>query len=111
MDQPPAAEKRSGMSPAVFWVGTGLTVIAAGALTWSGLDTLNARDDYEENPTRDGYEDGVDRQRRTNILAGVTAGLGAMTLGIGLFATDWGGHASASIGPDRFALTFKGSLP
>ncbi|HEY3500764.1 MAG TPA: hypothetical protein VGK73_39000 [Polyangiaceae bacterium] len=111
-DQPPASAKSgSGISPAVFWIGAGLTVAAAGALTWSSLDTLSAKDDYEQNPTREGYEDGVDRQTRTNVLAGVTAGLGAITLGIGLFATDWGGQASASIGPDHVALSFKGSLP
>jgi hypothetical protein len=106
---PPAASK--GLSPAFFWVGTGLTVVAGGVLTWSALDTLSARDDFEENPTREGYDDGVDRQRRTNILAGVTAGLGVVTIGIGLFATDWGGQASASVGPDHVAFSFKGPLP
>jgi hypothetical protein len=111
-DQGASSEKSGGgLPPAVFWVGTGLTVVAAGVLTWSGLDTLSANDDYKQAPTREGYEDGVDRQRRTNILAGVTAGLGAITLGIGLFATDWGGQASASVGPDHVAFSFKGSLP
>jgi len=100
-----------GLSPAFFWAGTGLTLVAGGLLTWSGLDTLRARDDYEKNPTRDDYDHGVSLQRRTNILAGATAALGVITIGIGALATDWGGHASAAVGPNSFALTYGGSLP
>jgi hypothetical protein len=112
-DQPGADAKSGshGLTPAVFWAGVGLTVVAGGLLTWSGLDTLSARDDYKDAPTRDGYEEGLDLQRRTNILAGVTAGLGVVTIGIGLFATDWGGSASASIGSDHVAFSYKGTLP
>ena len=32
---------------------------------WSGLDTLSARDKYVDAPTKDGYDKGVSRQRRT----------------------------------------------
>ena len=112
----PADSRRSsssgGLSPAVFWVGTGLTVIAGGALAWSGLDTLSKRDEYEENPTRERYDEGVGLERRTNILAAVTGGLGISTLAIGLFATDWGGEASVSTTPGGgVAFSVGGKLP
>ncbi len=103
-----------GWSPAVFWVGTGLTVVAGGLLTWSSLDTLEARDAYEEEPTRDGYDDGVKLEQRTNILAGATAGLGVATILIGLFATDWGGgesQASAQVSDHGVAFSYRGPLP
>lgn len=107
----PADAPSRGLSPAFFWAGTGLTLVAGGLLTWSGLDTLRARDDYEQTRTRKDYENGLSLQRRTNILAGATAALGVITIGVGAFATDWGGHASAAVGPNSFALTYGGSLP
>lgn len=110
-DYAPTDAPSRGLSPAFFWAGTGLTLVAGGLLTWSGLDTLRARDDYKKNPTREDYDNGVSLQRRTNILAGATAALGVITIGVGAFATDWGGHASASVGPNSFALTYGGSLP
>lgn len=110
-DRPPANSSR-GLPPAVFWVGTGLTVIAGGVLTWSGLDTLSKRDEYEKDPTRERYDDGVELERRTNILAAVTGGLGISTLAIGLFATDWGGEASVSAMPSGgVAFSVRGKLP
>jgi hypothetical protein len=109
---PQSKPSGAGLPPAVFWVGTGLTVLAGGFLTWSGLDTLQARDEFEENPTRQGYDDGVELEQRTNILAGATAVLGVTTIAIGLFATDWGGgEASAQVGENGVAFTYRGSLP
>ena len=89
----------SGWSPIVFWVGAGLTVAAGGVTAWSGIDT-------QKNPGADAvktacqsnasncqslYDDGRSRQLRTNVLAGVTAGLGVVTIVVGAFATDWSG--------------------
>ncbi len=111
LDAPPKSSG-GGLSPAVFWVGTGLTVVAGGLLTWSGLDTLEARDAFEANPSQAGYDEGVKLERRTNILAGATAVLGVTTIAIGLFATDWGGgEASAQVGPNGVAFSYRGSLP
>jgi hypothetical protein len=103
----------SGLSPAVFWVGAGLTAIAGGVTVWSGLDTLSANDDYERNPTRAGFEDGQGLERRTNILIAATAVLGTATLGVGLFGTDWGGSTDVAIrlGPSHASLALRGALP
>jgi len=91
--------KSGGLPPLVFWIGTGLTAAAGGVTIWSGIDTKN-------NPgagtvktacasgasnCQSLYDDGRSRQLRTNILAGVTAGLGVVTIVVGVFATDWSG--------------------
>jgi len=85
-----------GMSPTVFWVGAGLTVIAGGVTVWSGIDTLNnpGKDKVKTDCAGQGtecptYQDGLSAQRRTNVLIGVTAGLGVVTGVIGAFFTDW----------------------
>jgi hypothetical protein len=108
-----AAPAHHGLPPTVFWVGTGLTVVAGGILTWSGLDTMSARDRYVKDPTRDGFNDGKSRETRTNVLVATTAVLGAATIAVGLFATDFGQGKFVLGGAGRgsVALTFTGSLP
>jgi hypothetical protein len=93
-----SAEASGGWSPVVFFIGTGLTLAAGAVTTWSGIDTQNnpGADRVREECAGQGescplYQEGLDKQRRTNILAGITAGLGVTTIVIGLFATDWGG--------------------
>jgi len=91
---------RSGWSPTVFWTGVGLTAVLAGVTTWSGLDTqANPGVDKvkatcalpnNDRACLDQYNQGVSEQRRTNVLIGVTAGVGLATAVVGLFATDWG---------------------
>jgi hypothetical protein len=77
-------------------------VVAGGVTIWSGIDTVN-------NPGADAvkqgcvgqdescalYQEGIGKQNRTNILIGVTAGLAAVTVVIGAFATNWGGGKAA----------------
>jgi hypothetical protein len=101
--EPPPLEQSSGWSPVVFWIGTGLTVAAGAATAWSGIDTQNnpGADRVREECAGQGescdlYQEGLDKQRRTNILAGVTAGVGVVTILIGLFATDWGGSEKSA---------------
>ncbi|CAN5391869.1 hypothetical protein BH09MYX1_BH09MYX1_21960 [soil metagenome] len=100
-DQPPPSGKPFG--PGVFFVGLGLTAVAGGVLAWSGIDTIN-------NPGADAvkqkcvglgetcpeYQDGRAKQLRTNVLIGVTAGLGALTLITGIFLTQWSSPKKAS---------------
>jgi tetratricopeptide (TPR) repeat protein len=96
---PPPADDGKPLHPAVFFVGLGLTAGAGGVLAWSGIDTLGAYDDFEAAPTEAALDDGRGRQLRTNILIGVTAGLGAATAAIGIFATEW-----SAIGGSETAL-------
>jgi hypothetical protein len=111
LDVPPPSS-RSGLSPAVFWTGTALTVVSGAVLTWSGLDTLEKRDEYEKNPTRDGYDDGTKLELRTNVLAATTAVLGVSTILIGAFATDWGGQGpSAQVSKESVAFSYGGRFP
>lgn len=79
-------------------MGAGATVALAAVLVWSGVDTLSARDAYLQNPTEAGYNDGVGRETRTNVLVGVTAGLGVATLVCATLLTDWsGGRATPTV--------------
>jgi hypothetical protein len=98
-----ALKKSSGWPPTIFFVGAGLTAVAGGITVWSGIDTVNnpGADKVEEECRGQGescalYQEGLSKQRRTNVLIGVTAGLGVATLVIGLFATDWSGGKGAS---------------
>ncbi len=99
LDEPP--RKKSGWSPTVFWVGASLTAVSGVVTLWSGLDTQNnpgpdvVRDKCRGQDTscRE-YQDGLSRQRRTNILLGVTGGLAAFTI-VSAIVTDWSGSKPA----------------
>lgn len=95
-------KKSGGWSPVVFYVGAGLTAVVGGVTIWSGVDTVNnpGADRVKDECGTQGescplYQEGLSKQRRTNILAGVTAGLGVATILVGIFATDWSGGKSA----------------
>jgi hypothetical protein len=111
---PPPVEKQPDEStetkpgklpPTVFWIGVGVTGVLAGTTLWSGIDTQNnpgpdrVRDacktvDSSGNHSTECdslYNQGVDKQQRTNVLLGVSAGVGVATAVIGAFFTDWGG--------------------
>ena len=96
--------KSGGLPKTVFWVGAGLTVVAAGITAWSGIDTVNnpGADTVEKECVGLGescpaYQEGLDKQTRTNVLLGVTAGLGVITVLVGAFATDWGSGKNESV--------------
>lgn len=95
----------SGVSPIVFGSLVGLTLISGGVLIWSGIDVMQARDAYVLAPTRAGYDDGVSRELRTNVLIGVTAALGLGSLIVAFF-TDFGGSAASSdtVGSDTAGI-------
>jgi hypothetical protein len=110
-DKPPddGVQPKSGPLPsAVFWVGVGLTAVVGGISVWSGLDTQNnpgpnkVRDECQANKSdcQSLYQQGVDKQHRTNILLGTTAGLGVVTAVIGGFFTDWGSKKKSEPSPD-----------
>jgi hypothetical protein len=86
---------------ATFLVAGALTLGAGAVMIWSGVDTMNHVDAYEAQAAmcpsepacgeaRRLLDDGQSRERRTNALIGVTAGLAATTLVIAIL-TDWSG--------------------
>jgi hypothetical protein len=109
---------RAPLSPAIFWTGLALTVVVGGIATWSGLDTLTARDEYEEMPTLERYEDGTSLETRTNILIVAAGVLGVGTVIAAMF-TDFGGEAGTSqeslaggawLAPDGGGLQLRGGF-
>jgi len=118
-----------GLSPVVFFVTGGATVIVGALAVFSGLNTLSARDQYEEyaktappgeesmRAAKTLYDDGVSRELRTNVLIGATALLGVGTAVVALL-TDWGGGeteaapvaASAFLSPEGAGLTLNGNF-
>lgn len=93
-----ADKKWSGWSPTIFFVGAGLTVVLGGITVWSGIDTVNnpGADKVKKECGDQGescalYQQGLSKQRRTNVLIGVSAGVGVATILIGVLATDWSG--------------------
>lgn len=102
---PPPPSKPFG--PAVFITGAALTAVGAGLIVWSGVEA-------ENNPGTDAvrqaciagwsgncpsvYSRGASAEARTNIIIGLTAGVGAATAVVGLFFTQWSSPATASTG-------------
>jgi hypothetical protein len=79
-----------GLSPAWFAVGAIVTAGVGAAAIWSGIDTLNQRDEYDKNRTEKGYQDGLDLERRTNVLIAGTGVAAVCTVVIAGF-TNWSG--------------------
>ncbi len=77
-------DPRPWLTPALVVSGAA-TLASAGIVVWSGLDTLAARRDFDAAPTADKLDVGQDKQTRTNVLLGVTLGLGAITGALGSF--------------------------
>jgi hypothetical protein len=94
---PPPPRDR-GISPAFVIAGIGLTAVAGGVLIWSGIDTLDGVPAYEAMPTPERLADGQSREMRTNVLIGVTAGVGAIAAVLAIF-TDWGGGEAEQSAP------------
>ncbi|MBN2197475.1 MAG: hypothetical protein JW751_32150 [Polyangiaceae bacterium] len=95
-------DRRHGPPPGVFIGGAVATVVLGGVSIWSGIDTLNnpGRDAVEEkcdSTDCDLYRRGQSNELRTNVLFGVTAGLGVATIIIGA-VTDWHGKDSRRVG-------------
>jgi hypothetical protein len=75
---PPRSDRRNRR---ILYALLGTAAAGAGLSLWSGLDTLSARDRYRTDPTASGYQDGLGRQRRTNLLligTGVVSAVAAL---------------------------------
>jgi hypothetical protein len=93
-----------GLPPWVFVTSAVVTAGIGGVAIWSGLDVLDAHESYDGKETRRAYNDGKDKEKRTNWLIGGTAVAGAATIVIAAF-TNWKGerHATGSQGAARSA--------
>jgi hypothetical protein len=103
--------KRSGrQSPAWFAVGAVVTTGIGAAAIWSGVDTLDQRDEYDKQRTQKGYEDGLDLERRTNVLLAATGVAAVCTVVIAAF-TDWSGSDAqkASAGKNSLRVDVSGA--
>ena len=103
-DQPPKGES-GGWSPAVFWVSASLTAVSGVVTIWSGLDTQKnpGADTVKEKckglgESCDEYQQGLQNQKRTNILLGVTGGLAVFTV-VSAVLTDWSDSPASSARP------------
>lgn len=111
-EPPPPKPESKGLPPTWFWIGAGTTVALAGVSTWSAIDTVSnpGQDAVREGCQGMGtecplYQQGLQRQSRTNVLWGVTGGVGVVT--VVLFAlTDWGSQpANEGEYSDQLAFT------
>ncbi|MDI3289146.1 hypothetical protein [Polyangium sp. 15x6] len=78
-------EGKPWLVPALVASGAA-TLVGAGLMMWSGVDTLSARSDFDAAPSWDKLYEGRDKQFRTNVLIGVSLGLGAIT---GVLGSIW----------------------
>jgi hypothetical protein len=99
-----AGEARGGgLPPVVTYVLCGATIVAAGITTWSGIDVLSQKEQFDRTGADADLDDGLSRQRRTNIVLGVTVGLAVIT-GVTALFTQWRSPSSSALlgGPLRF---------
>jgi hypothetical protein len=107
-----------GLSPWFFATGAVVTAGLGAATIWSGVDVARAHSAYEGYETRESYEQGLSKERRTNTLIGLTAGAGAVTIALALL-TDWKGEkpeaanagsvrVGAHVAKDSMAVSFGG---
>jgi hypothetical protein len=107
---------RGGIHPAVFLTFVGLTAVSGGILAWSGVDTLGGVPAYmmaAQQGDRSTAEmlltQGQGKELRTNVLIGVTSGLGAVAVGTLIF-TRWGAPRTEQ-SPTAMIVPVPGPLP
>ena len=103
-----------GLSPAYTFVGLGITAALGGVMVWSLVNTLEASDRYKASPTRERYEDGRQKVRRTWLLGAACSLTGITTLLVAILGTEWGDDDDErfglrpAAGPEGASLTLTG---
>ena len=77
------------LSPWIVYVGGALAVAGGALAVVSGLDTIDKRDAFLNDPSQGRLDAGYASQARTNIAIGGTAGVAVLTLAAALFLVDW----------------------
>ena len=92
-------KKHWGIHPAAFGVALGVTAGLGATTIWSGVDAINnpgadtvKKDCVGLGTSCPAYQAGLAHQQRTNILIGVTAGTGVVTIILAI-VTNWHGPA------------------
>jgi len=111
--EPERAPAPKGVPVVVPWI-TGVATVACGAATvWAALDTRRQHTEYVEHPSDEQWNEGIARQKMTNILLASTAVLGAATITLSFFVR---GSAKTSVGvspalgPSSAALAVTGQF-
>jgi hypothetical protein len=86
-----------GGSPWLVAGGGVLTGVAVTATIVSGLATLSARDAFTDRPTAANLEAGQSLQSRTNVLLGISIGLGVMTTATAVWIVNWRGASRTDV--------------
>jgi tetratricopeptide (TPR) repeat protein len=99
---PPAAPRggTKRWSPLVVYGGGALALLAGGFAVWSGIDTLDALDAFDRDPSQSNLDAGRGKQLRTNIAIGATAVLALATAACAVYLVDWrrGSQTQARLG-------------
>jgi hypothetical protein len=86
------------LKPWVVYVGSGLTVAAAGVATWQGLDTISKKDAFQSAPTQSKLDDARGAELRTNLAIGGAVGFALITGALAVFLVDWQGTTNTQVG-------------
>lgn len=91
----PVEPERKGLSQAWFWIGAAVTAALTLAYVITGVQALGLKSEYEESPTREEYNDAIDRRTLSNIFFGL-AGAAAGTTAVLFFFTDFSGAGKST---------------
>jgi hypothetical protein len=103
--------RRRGLHQAWFWTAAATTVVLATTFIVLGAQTVGLRSDYLDQPSKEGYDQAVERRALTNVFLGL-AGAAAATTTVLFFFTDFGGKESESRGREAasFGLGLRGTF-
>lgn len=98
----PGDDERPPLSPVVFWVGVGVTVVLGGATTLFAVRAANRHSEFEDAgcgkistaSCPDIKERGENAQRLANVGFAATGLIGVATIVAGAFFTDWKGGSA-----------------
>ncbi len=95
----PASRGIGILDPGIFFGVAGATLVSAGVLIWSGLETVALNDAYlvttEFNAAQAAMARAEDQQLLTNVFIGVTAGLGVAAVVLAILS-DWSALSGGS---------------
>ncbi len=117
-DVGPTPAPASGLEPAWFYGGVGLTAVLSGLTVWSALDTRASFNDYKaalpalsQDEINQQVDAGHGKETRTNVLLGATVLAAAGTAAVGLFAVRWGDkQVGPAVGLSPSGVLIQGSF-